>query len=288
MPLDTTQSLMSRLEVTRGYVTAFSFASEKLEALGDNASDYETMAQAAFDAWSCVASLPASDLMLVRFARNQAMVSRRGGVVVIGQKELNAGIMRQAFKNLPAMELAKRAEVSTEGWSPVQHMTWALAERFGRVEAPRVFEMMLGSYEYVVEVEKNRFAIVDEDGGAERLLAKIAEAAKAEHAVEFTLGEVRPRDRRSEHPVSAFFGRAADNAWAFDQNGWPEAVPQGTAFEDIKVATALSRSVAGCKGDFERVDVLDQAGQRKLSLTADESGHVLNWHYSEPECSPET
>lgn len=284
MPLDTTQLDVARLESIPGFQSAFTFSSGGLLPLTETDAQSD-LAEDALALWAAAQAIEGADLLIVRFAAKQAIVSKRAGLVSIGEKSFNAGFLRQVVKGKPAQDLADVDALSDSQWSAAQKMIWALAHRFGRVEAPRVFEMMLGDYEYVIEIDKNGFAIVDEDGGATRFVEKISMAAAAGNSVEYTMGSPRQRDRRSVHTISEIFGHSETGTWTHDAGGWPLGVPAQAPFDAIRSATWLATSIATRANAVERLDVLSEAGQRIIS-SSNHSDHIaIDWRRDEPEGS---
>ncbi len=284
MPLDTTQLDLTRLEATRGFQGAYAYGNEGLVPILENANANQSLAEAGYELWKSGQSFDNADILIARFPNNQAVVTRRAGLVILAEKSFNAGILRQSIKDKPDQPLDTSIEVATDSWSAAQKTTWALAQRFGRIEAARVFEMMLGDYEYVLEVDRNGFAIVDEDGGVERFLEKVAAASKTGNSVEYTLGAPRKRDRRSQHSVPELFGLSADDSWELEENGWPLKVPADVSFDQIKQLASLM-TIAARKESLERIDILDGAGRRAFSSTMDKEKQVVEWRRNEPSSS---
>lgn len=276
MPLDNSRQVEARLEATKGFRSAYTHKDNTLSPL-TGLGEEVSQAEAVYAVWMASASFPAADFLMLRFDDVVAVASKRAGLVILGEKTLNAGMLRLALKDLPVVPVPDMATAQSAGWSAEQRTIWALAERFGRVEAPRTFELVVGDYEYVLEVRPNAFAIVDEDGGVARFLEKVSLAAQNEAAVEYTLGEPKERNEHSNHNIVELFGESETGGWAFE-NDWPVSVPAGASFSDIRLATALQKAVSAVSDNAVRAEILDASGQTFLSVKAQSGSGTLSWH----------
>lgn len=276
MPLDTTKHDVSLLETTRGFRAAFGLTAKGPVPLSEEWADDVDTAKPVASVWRAIAALKGADSMLLRTGQDVCVASRRAGLIILGDKSLNPGMLRHKIKTMQKSRFTARLTLDQSGWTPEQKAVWAIAARLGRVEAPRVFEMMIGQFEYVLRVRKNSFAIVDDAGGAETLHARIVEAVGSEDAIEYTLGEDPAQANSSEHHIGALFGPG--DCWRFASNGFPICVPQQAGFEDIETATAAVTSIATYSDDASlRADVLNKDGRPFWTLVRDEDAFDLKF-----------
>lgn len=279
MPLDTSRQDLERLSTLRGFKSSFIIESNGLSPLAGDTDGYFDLATDALDAWYAISTLKDADILILRFEDRLAVVTPRAGLVIFGDKTLNAGILRQIVKKLPKESLSEPISLKKDSWTKAQLSTWALAERLGRVEAARTFELMIGEFAYVIEANRDSIGIVEEDGGMDRLLDQIALANKNGHAIEYTLGEPKKRDVRSTHHISELFGQSDDETWKINRD-WPVGVPSSASFSNIKTATAFCNALSVLSSASLRADLLDEAGQTFLSMSKQGSDGVLKWQPS--------
>lgn len=276
MPLDTTRQELEQLEQIRGVKATFLVTPEGLDTLIWGTQSYADLAVSALQVWHATSSMPDADLLMLRYGTTQVVVTPRPGLVIIGDRTLNAGILRQHLKKFPKEHMADSVELGRDTWSKSQVATWSFAERLGRIEAPRTFEVMIGEFEYVIEASRESLGIVEEDGGFDRLREKIALANEAGHAIEYTLGEPKTRNIRSRHRLAELFGQSDDDSWKI-VSGWPASVPADATFFDIKTATAFGHALSAvCDTDL-RADLLSEDGQKILSSNMQGSECVVTW-----------
>lgn len=230
MPLDMIRQVETKLEGISGLESVFAFEEEALShVMGDELAIIEI--ETAFAVWRAVAG-SGFDAMALHAGGKTAVATAHGGLIALGASTLDVSAVQSALADLHCHAVPHQSPERLFQHSPGQEALLALAERLGRVEAARVFELLIGDTEYVLDVRRDGFGIVAEEGGAHRLRDQIFAAAEAGAAMEYTLGTEITREVVSRHELAALFGESEDGRWSFTGD-WPVAVPAGASFADI-------------------------------------------------------
>ena len=274
MPLDTSTLNLQALEMSSGFLAAYQFSADGLSPISENADENDDQAQRAWARWQTLSSLTHADMMMLRRDGEVSIASQRGGLIVTARNVINIGILRKIVKSLPSAKLSHDCSLTAPGFDGGKGALWAIAGRIGRVEVARTFEMMIGQFEYVLHANKTGFAIVDDDGGADRFVAKIHEAVEAAFDIEYTLGDKSTGSESSHHTLAELFGTSEDATWQYDATGWPIAVPPHAHFADIELGSKLSQALNIDPSEKTSVDLLDDSGKIILSGRT-ENGEVV-------------
>ena len=273
MPLDRTTMDLAALEAAPGFLAAFRYEPGGVQHLAGQNEDANVTAEKAYDVWRVVSAQVDADLLLLKAGSKQIIVSRKGGLIVTARSSINIGLLRQAFKSFPVIDCVESPRPAC--FSGDKGALWSIVQRLARVEAPRTFEIMLGSFEYVLQADNSGFTIFDEDGGADRFVAKTKEAVEAELALEYTFGETPTGTVSSRHKALELLGVEEADTWRFDRNGWPLAVTSDAAPERVFDTAALIQSLELDADTPVQVDVLDGAGRFVIRGRSDASDIVI-------------
>ncbi len=277
MPLDASGQSLERLAVTPGVRAVYSFESGALSAVQDGDAEDRALAEKILVLWSVASRFVGADFLMLRLAEAQAVASARAGLIVLGEKNLNAGLLRQQIKSFAPVSCPDVTLPQVQGWNAGQKAIWALAERLGRIEAPRTFELMLGDYEYVIEADREGFSIIDETGGAQSFVDRVHQAVTEKQSIEFTFGEPRKTEAASRHGIAELFGASKDAHWRLGPDGWPAAVPTGSGWAAVRDASWIGRALDHVDSDRVRADLLDDAGRKICSEFFLGEERVLEW-----------
>lgn len=264
MPLDTTTLNLQALETSAGYQGAYRFSDAGLHRVADGAFAEDSVATRAMALWRALGPLTQANTMLLRCDDQITIVSQSGGLVVRARNTCNMGLVRQLLKAQPAVTLRNIAECPLPKFTGTRAALWAIAARLGRVEASRVFEMMVGQYEYVLSVHKSGFSIIDEAGGTERFTRKVDEAVEGGFDIEYTLGAGTSGEESSKHVLADLFGDSAQNAWVFEATGWPIQAPKTTSFAQLELGARMMGAFKPLKADQISIDLMDRDGRISL------------------------
>ena len=267
MPLDSRDlDLTSVFEASKAEACS-QFAADGRLLAQCGASGLSEQAQKSFETWRALCAFDDASFVVLSGKDRVSVVSAKGGLVFESRKPLNVGLLRLLTRAMSPVALNWTSTIDHSGFKPEQALRWALATRLGRVEAPRLVEMMAGEQEYVLQADKDGFDIIDQNGGVERLIEKLAFAVQNNERVEYTLGDYAGIKGSSRHHVNALL--AAEGDGRFAANGWPEALPHTGPYEQT---LALVQAAQTCWRDgLERIELRDAVGQPILSSEADPS-----------------
>ncbi|MEM9798256.1 MAG: hypothetical protein AAF919_17325 [Pseudomonadota bacterium] len=191
------------------------------------------------------AALSANCAVLLRTATRHAAVTAPGGLGLVGDKRFNLGM---ALRSLPARSDSVDWRGATEPTFEVaeRRVLWALASRFGRTAAARVFriEGPEGPSSWYVDADGVR--ALSDGWSAARLHQHAVAAAQNGNTLSYRVDPMVDRPDGIAFGPAAFLQTSGENDHLrLDPENWPTTIPKDLRFSALcallRLATAATR-----------------------------------------------
>lgn len=270
MPLDARNQDLPRFCSMTG-ASGFVIEPDRLRSISGADLDVRSRAGASYSVWQALCVFEDAGLAILKGNRRFSIVQRLGGVIVEAVKPINVGLLRMAMSNSDPVDVAPVFKVDWSGFDAMQRVVWALAKRIDRVEADRRFELKVGVENYALQADADGFSIIDQEGGTDRLRAKLEEAVAQHGQVEFTFGEPVASNATSRHVPQDLLAPIIDTGLAeFRPNGWPLTIPAGVSFEKLQAIMCVVQTMSA-EGVSE-IDLRTAMGLKLLRIAVSGDG----------------
>ena len=229
--------------------------------------------------WQAAGAMTGSALLTLRSASGVALAMRNGGLIVLGRRSLNIGLLRAASKQfLPeSTSVAPVWSIATK--DRFQKVFWEIVTRLDAAVLPRCFAFDIARVTGQISVENGALRFTGDFTTPAAFVAELRAASSINDDIRYKL--VPPQDNAAAPSYSIadlldqVVAPSQDDSMTFDPSGWPLTFPAGDDFSRIRTLSAIATGFAAYDREDAKLAILSDANLPLVTGTRDGDGNVM-------------